>query len=152
MTSTDATDPGIVPELIVRDRATSLAFWRELCGFSIKYERAEEGFAYLVRGAAHLMLEQEGIGRKWITAPLERPLGRGINLQISVPETGSIIARLESAGWPLYGPLETKWYRAGDRESGVEQFLVQDPDGYLIRFQSSIGSRDAETGGSASPQ
>jgi hypothetical protein len=36
---------------------------------------------------------------------------------------------------------ETKWYRAGNHEVGVVQFLVQDPDGYLIRFQQSLGSR-----------
>ena len=36
---------------------------------------------------------------------------------------------------------ETKWYRVGSEEAGVEQFLVTDPDGYLIRFQSSCGRR-----------
>ena len=36
---------------------------------------------------------------------------------------------------------ETKWYRTGDVESGVAQFLVTDPDGYLLRFQSSLGKR-----------
>lgn len=38
---------------------------------------------------------------------------------------------------------ETKWYRVSDtEEAGVRQFLVTDPDGYLIRFQSSIGRRE----------
>lgn len=36
---------------------------------------------------------------------------------------------------------EVKWYRMDDEEVGVQQFLVQDPDGYLIRFQSSLGRR-----------
>ncbi|MBB2958163.1 hypothetical protein FHX72_002308 [Pseudoclavibacter helvolus] len=30
-------------------------------------------------------------------------------------------------------------YRVGEREVGVRQFLVTDPDGYLIRFQESLG-------------
>jgi hypothetical protein len=39
---------------------------------------------------------------------------------------------------------ETKWYRITDaEEAGVEQFLVADPDGYLIRFQTSLGKRPA---------
>lgn len=37
---------------------------------------------------------------------------------------------------------ETKWYCIDERtEAGVQQFLVTDPDGYLIRFQASIGHR-----------
>lgn len=28
-------------------------------------------------------------------------------------------------------------------QAGVDQFLVQDPDGYLVRFQSSAGRRPA---------
>ena len=40
---------------------------------------------------------------------------------------------------------ETKWYRTGTTEAGVAQFLVQDPDGYLIRFQASLGRRPTET-------
>ena len=30
-----------------RDRVTSLAFWRDACGFSIAYRRDEERFAFL---------------------------------------------------------------------------------------------------------
>lgn len=134
-------EPSIVPELLVHDRNDSLAFWCGLCGFEVTYERADEGFAYIARGKAHLMLEQEGVGRNWIPAPLERPLGRGMNLQISVAEISSIVTRLRAADWPLFMDVESKWYRTGEQESGVEQFLVQDPDGYLIRFQAPLGSR-----------
>ncbi|MFZ2106240.1 MAG: hypothetical protein WAV18_12830 [Roseiarcus sp.] len=40
---------GLSPELLVSDLARSLEFWRDLCGFSIAYERAEDRFAYLDR-------------------------------------------------------------------------------------------------------
>lgn len=88
------------------------------------------------------MLEQQGIGRNWVTAPLEPPLGRGINLQISVPNLDPILTALREADYELFMKPETKWYRIGDRtEAGVQQFLVTDPDGYLIRFQASIGRK-----------
>jgi hypothetical protein len=41
----------------------------------------------------------------------------------------------------LFMALEEKWYRTGDVETGVHQFLVQDPDGYLVRFSAWIGER-----------
>ena len=41
----------------------------------------------------------------------------------------------------LFRPLEAAWYRRGDHEVGNLQFLVQDPDGYLLRFFSDLGER-----------
>lgn len=135
-------DPALVPELLVTDVQRSLHFWIDLCGFEIQYQRAEEGFAYIARGSAHLMLEQHAVGRNWVTGTLERPLGRGINFQISVPELDPIRDALRAEGWPLFMEPEATWYRVSQtEETGVEQFLVTDPDGYLVRFQTSAGRR-----------
>lgn len=131
--------PALVPELLVASLDQSLAFWRDLCTFSVRYARLEEGFAYLQMGTAHVMLEQAGVGRNWITGDLERPLGRGVNLQISVPSVAPLLARLDAGRWPLFMEPETRSYRVGAAEIGVVQFLVQDPDGYLIRFQQGLG-------------
>ncbi|MFT4042728.1 MAG: VOC family protein [Gordonia sp. (in: high G+C Gram-positive bacteria)] len=134
-----ALDPALVPELLVTDTPRSLRFWCDLCGFVVDYQRPEEGFAYISRGAAHVMLEQRGVGRKWISAPLEHPWGRGINVQIAVDGLAPIVATLAAANYPLFMEPETKWYRVNGKAVVVEQFLVADPDGYLIRFQSRIG-------------
>lgn len=131
--------PGLVPELLVTDLATSLNFWVTLCGFEILYDRPEEGFAYLHSGTAHIMLDQIGLGRDWVPAPLEMPLGRGVNFQVAMPAIGPVFERLSSFGWPLFMAPETKWYQTGETKAGVSQFLVQDPDGYLVRFTSSLG-------------
>ena len=132
----------LVPELLVTDLRASLGFWCDLCGFAVVYTRPEEGFAYLHRGRAQVMLEAATApGRHWITGPLDRPLGRGINLQVEVASLAPLLDALGVAGWPLYLAAEEKWYRAGDVETGVRQFLVQDPDGYLLRFQEPLGLR-----------
>lgn len=136
-------EPALVPELLVVNVDRSLVFWGDVCGFEIRYSRSDECFAYIALGSAHLMLEQIGIGRNWITGPLEEPLGRGINFQISVPDTVPLVAALARANIDLFVQPETKWYRVGNEEAGVDQFLVTDPDGYLIRFQSSRGYRPA---------
>ena len=51
--------------------------------------------------------------------------------------------RIRDAQWPVFVETEEKWYRAGGIEIGVRQFLVQDPDGYLLRLQQEIGERPA---------
>lgn len=134
----------VVPELLVSDLDASLRFWCGLCGFTVAYDRPEDRFAYLDRAGGQAMLEEAAApGRHWITAPLERPFGRGINLQVAVEDVAPILTSLDAAGWPLFLALEEKWYRAGDHDTGVRQFLVQDPDGYLLRFSQGIGLRPA---------
>lgn len=136
------TAPDLVPELLVTDITRSLAFWCDLCGFEVAYERPEEGFAYLTRGTAHVMLEQRGSGRNWVPARVESPFGRGVNFQIGVPDLDPILTALAGSDWPLFMEPESRWYRVSDtEEAGVRQFLVADPDGYLIRFQTSTGHR-----------
>ena len=92
------------------------------------------------------MIDQIGIGRTFEIdeAPLERPFGRGLNLQIRVPDVSAILQRFSAAGVPLYLPLEEKWYRRGDREVGNRQFVVPDPDGYLLRLYEDLGERDLD--------
>jgi catechol 2,3-dioxygenase-like lactoylglutathione lyase family enzyme len=127
----------LVPELAVADLAISRAFYLEVLGFVLEYER--EGFAYLSRGDVQIMIEQAG--DHWSTGPLEKPFGRGINLQMQVDNVEHLLEQVKSANWPLFLPLRTKWYRAGDVERGQTEFLVQDPDGYLLRFCQILGAR-----------
>ena len=137
--------PALVPELLVSDLKLSLAFWCDLIGFQIDYERPEEKFAYLVLGNAHIMLEQAVTdGRYWVTGNLEHPRGRGINFQIEVKSVDEILERFQSTNTAIYMAVEEKWYRENDREHGNRQFLVQDPDGYLLRLFEDLGERVAK--------
>jgi catechol 2,3-dioxygenase-like lactoylglutathione lyase family enzyme len=132
----------LVPELLVGNLARSLAFYRDTCGFRLRFARPEDGFAYIERGKAQIMLE-EIAGDSWTTGPLERPLGRGINLQIEVEDIAQLNESLLASGACLFRPLTTDWYRDGEIEHGQTQVLVQDPDGYLLRFMQHLGERPA---------
>jgi len=132
----------LVPELIVTALTSSLDFWVTQLGFDIAYQRPEEGFAYLDLQGAQIMLEQyDSDAGQWLTASLEKPLGRGINLQIDVPAVAPVLLRLAAIGWPLFRDVEDAWYRAGEVEAGQRQFIVQDPDGYLVRLVQRLGER-----------
>ena len=131
----------MVAELMVKDLARSRQFWIDLCGFEVVYQREEEGFVFLDRDGAQFMLEEVRGDDGWITAPLETPLGRGVNFEIKVESVDVLHKRLVNAGWPLYRQMQERWYRSDDVEIGVRQFLVQDPDGYLLRFSEWIGDR-----------
>lgn len=130
----------LVSELLVQDINASRAFWVDLLGFEIAYQRPEEGFVYLERPeGAQIMLSQRS--GKWETADLIRPFGRGVMLQIYVDDVQPVGQRLLATGWPLHaGPREV-WRRCGDRQGGKREIFVLDPDGYLIMLASDLGER-----------
>ncbi|MGY2251317.1 bleomycin resistance protein [Pseudomonas reactans] len=132
----------LVPELMVTDLDSSLAFWVSCLEFKAVYQRPEDGFAYLDLNGAQVMLEQAAPDAgQWLTAPLSKPFGRGINLQIDVVAVAPIIQKLRQAGYPLFRECKDTWYRADQVEVGQREFIVQDPDGYLVRLVERLGER-----------
>ena len=148
MTAREIPTQRLVPELYCRDFGVSVAFYRDVLGFRALYERPEDRFAYLDREGAELMLEEITPDHDftWLTGRLETPFGRGINFQIEVSDLDVLLGTIQHNGAKLRREPWEKWYRAGDREVGQRQFLVQDPDGYLLRFCQDIGERSQGTG------
>ena len=129
--------PALVPELVVSDIGRSLAFYRAL-GFEVLFDRPEEGFANLALEGGQLMLEQ--MGSHWDVGPMEPPFGRGLNLEFAIADAAAMAERISRHGQPLFQPLRERTYRVGDGVVRVLQVLVQDPDGYLLRFQTDLAS------------
>lgn len=124
----------MVPELTVLNFNESLEFYTNILGFAVKYQRNSPRFAYLVyENQVQLMIEEyhETI---WNTGDLEYPLGRGINLQIEVTDIDSIINTLKKRNYPLYKEPGYSEYIGGNVMHRQKEFLVQDPNGYLLRF------------------
>lgn len=133
---------GLVPELYVKDIKRSLDFYLELLDFVILYQREEENFAYLKRENAELMLDQIGESRDWITGDLVHPFGIGINLQMEVSDVDVLYQNIRTRKIEPFLKMEEKWYRKEDHYVGNRQFMVQDPDGYLLRFYQDLGKRN----------
>lgn len=135
-------NPAITPELKVENFQESLSFYTKLAGFEVLYDRPENEFAMLGINGARLMIE--GLtdkSRTWKVGVLERPFGRGMHFQIEVQNVDGLYAKFKDANWPVFMEMEEKWYRMGEVETGNKQFLVQDPDGYLLRFFQNMGTR-----------
>lgn len=103
----------LIPELSVENLLDSLRFYVDTLGFKIEYQRIEDKFALVSFENVQLMLEQ--INGHWETAPLEKPLGRGINFQIATVQLESLIHRLQKKGISLFRPAENQQ----DRKSVV---------------------------------
>jgi catechol 2,3-dioxygenase-like lactoylglutathione lyase family enzyme len=127
-------------ELIVSDYEKSLAFWTGPLGFTVCYTRPAMKFAYLEHpdGAQMMFYERDG---DWETGTFEHPLGRGAIIQLGVKDVDAAYQSVIAAGIPSYVELREKWRNWGDREGGQREFLVQDPDGYLVMVNQKIGTR-----------
>ena len=89
------------------------------------------------------MLEQEH-PQGWNVEPLDRPLGRGINFQVEVTDVGAVQAALELLRVRPFRAMKDTWYPVSStHQEGQREFLVQDPDGYLMRFAQYLGRRSA---------
>jgi catechol 2,3-dioxygenase-like lactoylglutathione lyase family enzyme len=128
----------MVPELLVSDFARSFYFYTEILGFKALYRRGAPNFAYLDQEGVQLMLDQI-TDDNWITAELQAPLGRGINFQMELGNIDPVHERLLKIGYPFYREIQDIWYNTGTVMSGQREFLIQDPDGYLLRFAQFLG-------------
>ena len=147
----------LVPELDVMELTASLLFYNGVLGFQTLFERPAERFAYLEREGVELMIQEAaGPGRRFRTALLEPPFGRGVNFQLRVEDVESVHARAVQAGVDVIVPLEERWYRVdvaasggrwqttGPTEAGNHQVVIADPDGYLWRPFRDLGMRPAK--------
>ena len=129
----------LIPELMVSDFQKSLAFYTGVLGFRVEFAR--ENFALISYHGSQMMIQQEN--NKWETGPMEKPYGRGINLEISTDNANAMSAAIKARGTPLFRGVMENWYEANGRLLGSREFLVQDPDGYLLRFSEDIGEKGA---------
>ena len=130
----------MMPEIMVSNYETSLAFWTGALGFRICYTRPAMMFAYLERpeGGQMMLYQRDG---DWETGPLEAPFGRGVVLQVYVADLAPLEAAVRAAGLPFYVQPRERWRDWGDRLGGQREFLVQDPDGYLVMVAERIGEK-----------
>ena len=122
----------LIPELSVTDINRTREFYVDVLGFKICYERPEDKFIFVEKDGNQIMLEQ--INDNWNVGKMEYPFGRGINFEMTISDVDAVYGRIEKAGIKLFRKMEVKDYECGDETVHQKQFLIQDPDGYLLRI------------------
>lgn len=123
----------LIPELSVSNIQVSKEFYLNL-GFKIMYERPENKFCFLQLENNQIMIEQNN--DNWNTGDMEYPYGRGINISMCVSDVEEMYNRLKHQGIKMFLDIEVHKYRVDDIISEDKEFLIQDPDGYLLRFNN----------------
>lgn len=131
------------PELYVSNFQKSLNFYTRILGFKVENQREDPLFAVLSYQGSHLMIQEldPNEDKAFITGSYEYPFGRGINFQIDTDNVQELADFLKKHNYPLRRDVKDSWYKVGDVLKGCRQILVQDPDGYLLRFSQDIGEK-----------
>ena len=123
----------LIPELSVSDINKSKKFYLSL-GFSIIYERVDDKFCFLELDGNQLMIEE--VNDNWNVGELEYPFGRGINISMEVSDIDKLYDFVKEKQYPIFRDMQIDSYQVGDKVYHDKQFLIQDLDGYLLRFVS----------------
>jgi len=132
----------LIPELSVSNFYKSLNFYTTIIGFKIEYQRSEAKFALISFQGSQLMIEE--INNNWFVGKLKYPFGRGINFQIEIKNIKPLLKSLKNNNYKIFVKPQDNWYRQGKKLLGCREFLIQDPDGYLLRFSQDLGVKSVK--------
>ena len=122
----------LIPELTVSDIDLTKDFYVNILQFKVEYERVEDRFVFLSYEGNQMMFEQEN--DCWSVGPLAYPYGRGINFEMTVSDVESLYKRVLAFGIKPFRDMKVSRYKSGNATIVQKEFLIQDPDGYLLRF------------------
>ena len=122
----------LIPELVVSDIERTKDFYVNILNFVIEYERSEDKFIFLSLEDNQMMFEQDN--GYWSVGELEYPYGRGVNFEMTVSDVEGLYNRILGFQIKPFRQMSISHYRNGDEDIVQKEFLVQDPDGYLLKF------------------
>ena len=131
----------LIPELSVSNLNESLKFYVNSIGFKIEYQRPENKFVFISYQGTQFMLQELEENEKWSIGELKHPYGNGVNFQIEVSNVEKIHDALKTSGYKIAFDIEENWYRQDNKLLGNKEFVIQDPDGYLLRFSEDLGEK-----------
>ena len=93
-----------------------------------------EKFVFIEYEGNQIMLEE--INDNWNTGKLEYPFGRGINISMTVNNINEYYNDLKNKEVTFLKDIMVNKYRVDEIVYEDVEFLIQDPDGYLLRFNN----------------
>ena len=111
----------LVVEIFVRDIARSKAFYQAL-GFAVLHDRGS--FVTLTWEGHRLFLDQRADLPPAPTHPQA-------NMRVMVPDVDECWARAQTLAAPILAPI-------ADRDYGLRDFTILDPDGFGVRFGTRL--------------
>lgn len=129
-----ATFTGMGTNIVVKDLAKSLAFYKDTLGFTVVSalpQTTPHVFAWVQRGGVHIFLNDLATVQKDpVQAKRYKPGPGGIAIYVLLTGVDDLYGAIKGKA-TVTEPIETKAY-------GSREFTVTDPDGYVLTFSEQI--------------
>jgi uncharacterized glyoxalase superfamily protein PhnB len=129
-----ATFTGLGTNLVVKDFAKSLAFYKDTLGFTVVSAlppTAPHVFAWVQRGGVHVFLNDLATVQKDpVLTKRYKPGPGGVAMFVLMTGIDGLYGAIKGKA-TVTEPIETKAY-------GSREFTVTDPDGYVITFSETV--------------
>lgn len=118
----------LTPNLVVRDVAASMDFYKSVFGFQPAItvpDQAPYVFGSVTNGAVEIFFnDQKAVAEDY--PPLgAKPIGGALTLFIEVEGIEEILAKVKASKARVVMPLKTQFY-------GMREFAFEDPEGWII--------------------
>jgi len=118
----------LTPNLVVRDVAASMDFYKSVLGFQSAItvpEQAPYVFGSVTNGAVEIFFnDQKAVAEDY--PPLgAKPIGGALTLFIEVEGIEEVLAKVKASKAKVVMPMKTQFY-------GMREFAFEDPEGWII--------------------
>jgi uncharacterized glyoxalase superfamily protein PhnB len=123
----------VTPNLLVRDVAKSLAYYRDVLGFTIGETVPDKEpfvFVWLKHGDVSVFLNDINAAARDYPAAASLPQGGTAALFFIITDVDGYHAKV-APKTKVIMPLKTQFY-------GLREFAVSDPDGHIITFAERV--------------
>lgn len=119
----------VAPILACNDVLATAHWYRDVLGFVIDDEWTGETWGMLWAEGSQVFLSLR---------PELVKTAKGQELLIAAPDVDAVYARHKANGAKIVSPLQTQPW-------GLREYTVEDPNGYHLRFQTSVGTGDGDS-------
>jgi uncharacterized glyoxalase superfamily protein PhnB len=125
----------LTPNLVVRDVAASMEFYRSVLGFQPAItvpEQAPYVFGSVTSGNVEIFFNDQKAVAAEYPALGARPIGGALTLFIEVVGIEEVLAAVEKSKAKITMPLKDQFY-------GMREFAFEDPEGWVVTIAQRIG-------------
>jgi uncharacterized glyoxalase superfamily protein PhnB len=124
----------LTPNLVVRDVAAAVEFYRTTLGFALGISVPEKPpyvFASVTGGNVEIFFNDAKAVAEDYPPLTARPLGGTLTLFIEVDGIEEVLQRVQKAGAKIVMPLKTQFY-------GMREFAFEDAEGWILTIAERV--------------
>ena len=124
----------LTPNLVVRDVAASMEFYRSVLGFQPAIKVPDEPpyvFGSVTSGSVEIFFnDRKAVAEDY--PPLgARPAGGALTLFMEVEGIEEVLAAVQKSGAKIVTPLKQQFY-------GMREFAFEDPEGWIVTIAERV--------------